>query len=139
MLLNMSRVSEGEGGAPAAKRSAVSSIFSKWAANTTNVQSFVFEPPETWSDILTFFKEFDVEIVDLITEQLSSMQMKAVITLQAVMGKQNAATGEVMEASPYFRSKAAIILSSNDIRESLDAAYTTIEKKVRPPSMHACW
>ena len=135
----MSRPAEGEGGAPPAKRSTASSMFSKSVANTTHVQCFVYEPPETWSDILTFFKEFDAEIVDLIAEQFPSMEMKAVITLQVVMGKQNAAMGEVIEASPYFRSKAAVILSSNDIRESLDAAYTTIEKKVRPPSTHACW
>ena len=126
----MSRSSDGERGAPPAKRSTSSSIFRKSSSSSKNVQSFFFQPEDVWSDILTFFQNVDGGIVSLITQQLERMQMKVVVTLEVVMGKENAATGEVMESTPFFRSKTTTILNNESIRESLDMAYASIEKKV---------
>ena len=122
--------SDGECGAPPAKRSTFSSIFRKSSKSSKNVQSFSFQSKEVWSDILTFLQNVDGGIVSLITQQLESMQMKVAVTLEVVMGKENAATGEVMESTPLFRSKTTTILNSGSIRESLDMAYASIEKEV---------
>ena len=68
--------------------------------------------------------------MSLIPQQLERMQMKVAVTIEVVMGKENAATGEVMESTPFFRSKTTTILNSGSIRESLDVANASIEKKV---------
>ena len=71
-----------------------------------------------WSDILTL-QNVDGGIVSLITQQLESMQMKVAVTIEVVMGKENAATGEVMESTPFFRSKTTTILNSGSIRDRI--------------------
>ena len=106
------------------------SIFRKSSKRSKNVQSFSFQPKGVWSDILTSLQNVDGGIVSLITQQLESMPMKVAVTIEVVMGKENAAMGEVMESTPFFRSKTTTILNSGSIRESLDVANASIEKKV---------
>ena len=63
-------------------------------------------------------------IVSLTKQQLGSMHMKVTLTLDMVVGKVNAAggggDGEKMESAPFLRSKAATIVNSGGICESLD-------------------
>ena len=119
----------GEDGPPA-KRVGIPVKFLEHPQSSNNVKLYRYEPQDVQSDVLVFFENVKDDVAELIRHQLQSMQFKLVLTLQVNMKKESIATGEIQTASPYFRSRAVIILNAIEDQPTLDRSYDTIEKKV---------
>ena len=119
----------GEDGPPA-KRVGIPVKFLEHPQSSNNVKSYRYEPQDVQSDVLLIFEKVKDDVAVLVRRQLQSMQFKLVLTLQVNMKKENPATGEIQTVSPYFRSRAVIILNAIEDQPTLDRSHDTIDKKV---------
>ena len=126
----MIRRSDGEGDPPAKRTRVFTQQFHRTRGNRV-VKSFLYEPETTFADVLIFNQHVHESITELLTEQLAIMQMKVVFTLQVLMLLKNPTTGEEKKATPFFRSKAIILLNAGDIAPAQKEAGGIIEKGVR--------
>ena len=108
----MIRRSDGERDPPAKHARVFTQQFHRTRGNRV-VKSFLYQPETTFSDV--FNDHVHESITELLTEQLAFMQMKVVFTLQVLMLLKNPITGEEKIATPFFRSKAIILLNAGDI------------------------